>query len=166
MCDQTIEETINKDTQTAGGTKGFSLKSGAVKKYYLNAEHRSLFLRQLREMVGSGGSRLNHPDLQQSRILKDEADVQSLVNLMKDSWINPFRSDQDSLVSLATAAMPPMEIAHDLMNASMVSMWSPQFRLSCMLLPRYFAVLTFCRLCQCCWYDGTIFFFFRVALNV
>ena len=31
-CDQTIEETINKDTQTAGCTKGFSLKRGAVKK--------------------------------------------------------------------------------------------------------------------------------------
>ena len=119
-CDQTIEETINKDTQTADGTKGFSLKSGAVTMYYLNAEHRSLFLRQLWEMVGLGGSRLNHPDLQQSRILKDEADVQSLVNLMEDSWINPFRSDQDSLVSLATAAMPPMEIAHNLMNASKV----------------------------------------------
>ena len=71
-------------------------------------------------MVCLGGSRLNHPDLQQSRILKDEADVQSLVNLMEDSWINPFRSDQDSLVSLATAAMPPMEIAHDLVNASKV----------------------------------------------
>ena len=120
-CDQTIEETINKDTQTAGGTKGFSLKSGAVQTYYLNAEHRSLFPRQLREMVGLGGSRLNHPDLQQSRILKDEADVQSLVNLMEVSWIkNQFRSDQDSLVSLATAAMPPPEIAHDLMSASKV----------------------------------------------
>ena len=119
-CDQTIEKTINKDTQTAGGTKGFSLKSGAVQKYYLNAEHRSLFLRQLREMVGLGGSRLNHPDLQHSRILKDEADVQSLVNLMEDSWINPFRSDQDSLVNLATAAMAPTEIASDLMKASKV----------------------------------------------
>ena len=96
------------------------MKSGAVQKYYLNAEHRSLFLRQLREMVGLGGSRLNPPDLQLSRIVKDEADVQSLVNLMEDSWINPFRSDQDSLVSLATAAMPPTEIAHDLMSASTV----------------------------------------------
>ena len=48
----------------------------------------------------------------------------------------------------------------------MVSMWGPQFRLSCMLMPRYFAVLTFCRLCPCSWYDGTIFFYFRVALNV
>ena len=28
--DQTIEETINKDTQTAGGTRGFSLNPGAL----------------------------------------------------------------------------------------------------------------------------------------
>ena len=48
----------------------------------------------------------------------------------------------------------------------MVSMWSPQFRLSCMFTPRYFAVLTFCRLCPCRWYDGTIFSLFRVTLNV
>ena len=28
--DQTVEETISKDTQTAGGTRGFSLKPGAL----------------------------------------------------------------------------------------------------------------------------------------
>ncbi|CAH3164949.1 unnamed protein product, partial [Porites lobata] len=33
--DQTCEETVNKDTQTAGGTKCFSLKAGAVSKYYI-----------------------------------------------------------------------------------------------------------------------------------
>ena len=33
--DQTIEETVNKDTQTPGGTKGFSLKHGAVARYYV-----------------------------------------------------------------------------------------------------------------------------------
>ena len=33
--DQTCEETVNKDTQTSGGTKGFSLKPNAVSKYYL-----------------------------------------------------------------------------------------------------------------------------------
>ena len=31
--DQTVEETVNVDTQTAGGTKGFSLKPDAVSKY-------------------------------------------------------------------------------------------------------------------------------------
>ena len=77
--DQTIEETINKDTQPPGGTKGFSLKHDAVQKYYLNAEYRSIFLRQLREMVGLGGSKLNHPYLQPTRIIKDEAYVQALI---------------------------------------------------------------------------------------
>ena len=41
--DQTLEETVNKDTQTPGGTKGFSLKPGAVQRYYLTAEFRTLF---------------------------------------------------------------------------------------------------------------------------
>ena len=50
--DQTIEETINKDTQTPGGTKGFNLKHDAVQKYYLNAEYSIICLRQLREVVG------------------------------------------------------------------------------------------------------------------
>ena len=39
--DQTIEETVNKDTQTPGGTKGFSLKPAALSRYYLTAEYRS-----------------------------------------------------------------------------------------------------------------------------
>ncbi|KAK3748766.1 hypothetical protein QZH41_000790 [Actinostola sp. cb2023] len=49
--DQACEETVNKDTQTAGGTKGFSLKAGAVSKYYLVAEYRSIFLKQLKDML-------------------------------------------------------------------------------------------------------------------
>ena len=35
--DQTIEETLNKDTQTPGVTKVFSLKPGSVSKHYLRA---------------------------------------------------------------------------------------------------------------------------------
>ncbi|XP_030267556.1 uncharacterized protein LOC115578638 [Sparus aurata] len=36
--DQTIEVTVNKVTQTPGGTSRFSLKAGAVRRYYLTAE--------------------------------------------------------------------------------------------------------------------------------
>ena len=50
--DQATEETVNKDTQTPGGTKGFSLKPGAVSRYYLTSEYRNSFLKQLRDMVG------------------------------------------------------------------------------------------------------------------
>jgi len=53
--DQTCEEkNVNKDTQTAGGTKGFSLKPGAVSKYYIVSEYRSSFLKQLRDLPDPG----------------------------------------------------------------------------------------------------------------
>ena len=66
--DQTLEETVNKDTQTPGGTKGFSLKPGALQRYYLTAEFRTLFLRNLREMVGYAKGKHGHADLPSSRI--------------------------------------------------------------------------------------------------
>ena len=33
-----VEDTVNKDTQTAEGAKGFSLKPGTYSKYHLTAE--------------------------------------------------------------------------------------------------------------------------------
>ena len=36
LVDQTIEETINKDTKTQGGTCRFSLNEGTIRCYYLN----------------------------------------------------------------------------------------------------------------------------------
>ena len=42
LVDQACEETVNKDTQTAGETKWFSLKLMAISKYYLVGEYRSL----------------------------------------------------------------------------------------------------------------------------
>ena len=65
--DQTIEETANKDTQTAGGTRGFSLRPGAVSRYYLTAEHRSISLRQLRKMTRMQRPGQSHADLEPSK---------------------------------------------------------------------------------------------------
>ena len=64
--DQTIEEMVNKDTQTPGGTNGFSLKPGAVSSHYLTAEYRAVYMRTLRDMIGQGSSKLSHPDRQGS----------------------------------------------------------------------------------------------------
>lgn len=44
--DQTIEETINKDTQTAGGTKGLSTKANAIARYYITANNRANYVCQ------------------------------------------------------------------------------------------------------------------------
>eukprot|EP00058_Branchiostoma_floridae_P000977 XP_002586465.1 hypothetical protein BRAFLDRAFT_106667 [Branchiostoma floridae] len=116
--DQTIEETVNKDTQTAGGTKGFSLNHSAISKYYLTAEHRSFFLKQLRDMTsGAKSSKFSHKDLQTTRIRRDEADVSSLVDLMENNWINPMSSEEPDLVSLSTGSVAPPDIVKDISDA-------------------------------------------------
>lgn len=45
--DQTIEETVNKDTKTPGGIKCFSTNFQAVTKHYLTADARSTRIKQL-----------------------------------------------------------------------------------------------------------------------
>ena len=112
--DQTCEETVTRDTQTAGGTKGFSLKPKAVSKYYLVAEYRSIFFRNLKDMLhmdGAPGCQVN--DLQKSRIAKDESDVKSLLETI-NNWINPFELGEQDLVCLSSGKAATEKIEPDL----------------------------------------------------
>ena len=76
--DHIIEETINKDTQTAGGTKGFSTKSNAAAKYYIIANDCGNYVTQLRFTVLKENYKFRHPDMTKGRITRDERDVKSL----------------------------------------------------------------------------------------
>ena len=116
--DQALEETVNKDTQTPGGTRGFSLKPETVAKYYLSAEYRSMAMRQIHEFVDGidTGNRTKHPDLVSSRIRKDERDVQSVVGLLEHEWVQPF-SSADDLVSISTGRTVPADVKRDLLDA-------------------------------------------------
>lgn len=115
---QTIEETVNKDTQSAGGTKGFSLKTTAVIRYYLTSENKSQYLRLLRNMTGNASSEcFSHPDLQRPRIQKDRADVNAFVELMEGGWVNPLDPDQSDIISLSTGIAVSPDIANDLLRA-------------------------------------------------
>lgn len=115
--DQTLEETVNKDTQTSGGTKGFSLHQGALSRYYLTAEHRANALRQLRGLISLQSPGLGHADLLSSRIARDEADVKSIVELLESSWINPFDIEPCDLVCLSTGVAAPADVCNDLLKA-------------------------------------------------
>ena len=55
--DEAIEVTVNRDTQTPGGTKGFSLQAAPLEKYYIGAEFRSASVRDLRQMTNNVTSR-------------------------------------------------------------------------------------------------------------
>ncbi|KAL8606341.1 hypothetical protein ACOMHN_050821 [Nucella lapillus] len=107
----TTEVTVNKDTQTVGGTARFSLKAGAVSRYYLTAEYRSDFLTRLRNMIHLSKHGFDHPELQNSRIKKDEQAVMSVVETLT-SWVNPFEANVD-LISISTGATAPNDVAEE-----------------------------------------------------
>ena len=103
--DQCIEETVNKDTITSGGTKGFSSNPSTLHKYYLTAEYHTIFIRNMREMVSFNryGNDFDHPNLHKTRIVKDENTVQTMVDILGTSWKNPL-GDAADLQCLSTGA--------------------------------------------------------------
>ena len=113
--DQTIEETVNKDTQTTGGTKGFSLNPNAVARYYITADFRSSCLRQIRQSINSRKEKSGHPDLKTGRIRRDERDIHKIWDLFQTVWKDPF--DEDELCNLATAVEASLEVKADLLGA-------------------------------------------------
>ena len=120
--DQTIEETVNRDTQTAGGANGFSLNRDDVERYYLTSEYRSMYLRQLRKMVGHGMSHLSHPDLHMPRITRDEAAVQSILKLLEDDWTNHFDPNESKFVRISTGTLAPTDVARGILDAHKIGM--------------------------------------------
>jgi hypothetical protein len=116
--DQTTEETVNKDSKIPGGIRNYSLKAGAVDRFYLGAEYKSAFLRNFREMLCLNKSTNVHNELQKSRILKDEVSVSAVVDTIYN-WNNPFEKSQD-LISLSTATVVPKDITLDILNAEKV----------------------------------------------
>ena len=113
--DQAIEETINKDTQTSGGTRGFSTTKAAVQKFYVTADYRASCVRYLRQMTQSLGSKFNHPDLSISRIKREEEDIKSIQEMFISVCTNPFVLDGLELCNLSTGGIPPADVMSSLL---------------------------------------------------
>ena len=63
---------------------------------------------------------LNHPDLRPSRTKRDEGDVKSLTEILKDVWQNPFSLEPQQLSSISTGVSPSEKAIIDLCNAQKI----------------------------------------------
>ena len=81
--DQTTEVTINKYTKTPGGVTKFSLKTGAVKRFYMTSEYRCSFLTQIKAMVQIQQASFHHSEIQAPRIAKDDKSVAAVQNMIE-----------------------------------------------------------------------------------
>ena len=63
---------------------------------------------------------IDAPATSMSTVVRDEADVKSLIALLESNWINPFSAEQQDLVCLSTGKVVTQKIEEDLLGANAV----------------------------------------------
>lgn len=89
-----------------------------MSKFYLVAEYRSTFLRQLKDILHINWSSFQLKDLQPTRIARDESDVKCIISVLQNTWLNPFNPDLQDLVCLLTGKVATPDVEHDLLQAN------------------------------------------------
>ena len=107
--------TINKDTKTPEGTTGFSMKADAIMRWTLNEPYRAELRKCLHSHLKLSPTCYPHKDLTPSRIKKDERDVQAIIDVAKNVFINPF--SRSSLISISNGMVATENVREDLLNA-------------------------------------------------
>ena len=68
--------------------------------------------------MGQGISKPHLPDLQDTRIRKDEADIKCLIVLLENNWLNPYLSMGQTSLAYPLAPWPhPLAVVNDLLRS-------------------------------------------------
>lgn len=114
--DQSLEQTINRDTKTSGGIVGFSLQHGTVQRWMQTAHYRASVLSKACAMVSLDKEPGHHKELGKTHLDKHESDVQCLIDEIKKG-VNPFTLSTVPLQNLKSGQLARAEVAEDLLTA-------------------------------------------------
>ncbi|XP_041466296.1 uncharacterized protein LOC121416845 [Lytechinus variegatus] len=115
-CDQTIEQTCNRDTKTKGGMIGFTRNKGAVARWILSQQERSAISKQCEKMAGKDDTSAVKKDLLLANMEKFERDVRAVVETV-ESMINPFQENNEELLHIASGTIASSEVCKDYTEA-------------------------------------------------
>ena len=62
------------------------------------------------------------------RITRDEADVQSILNLLEDDWTNHFDPNENEFISISTGTLAPPDVVRDILDAHTIGVRGIQAR--------------------------------------
>lgn len=116
--DQTIEQTINRDTKTKGGILGFSQSASAVHKWVMTAHERAAITRGCKTYAAVVRNDGQRKEVSKRRLLQDEVDVSNATNLL-ESWISPFAERHD-FVNITSGVVATSELRLGMLNAHSV----------------------------------------------
>ena len=108
--DKVIKMTLHKDTKIPGGCTGFSRNVNAVKRWEINAAYRAVLRTCFHKHLDYQPQKYKHPDLNPSRIKKDENDVQRILAINKtktckvNSKITPVQAGKELFAKISLVA--------------------------------------------------------------
>ena len=114
--EQTIEQTINRDSKTSDGQIEFSNNAYAIHRWILSFNQRAKISRSCPEMTGKSEACYKIKDLSKSRYEKDEVDIQNFMHTI-ESMQNPFTYNEKELINIASGQEAPSEIIDDILTA-------------------------------------------------
>ncbi|ESO90891.1 hypothetical protein LOTGIDRAFT_163778 [Lottia gigantea] len=118
-CDQTIEQTVNRESKTSGGITSITLNRNAVRRWILSQSQRTAIHHQCEILAGLTGTNRDRVHLDASKNKCDRDSIQRIVECI-EQMINPFSYDQPEMTSISSGVVASDEISADLMSAEEV----------------------------------------------
>ena len=116
--DQALEQSLNKDSKTAGGIIGSSNNVESRSKWFMTSHIRAQMLSTAHEMCGQDNLRtVKHREDRPTYTAKDERDVQAVICLFRQFNTNPFNTTDPVLVNVATGLSPGPDIIQKIITA-------------------------------------------------
>jgi len=112
--DKCIEMTINRDSKTSGGTTGFSLNPNAIIRWSINSTYRAELRRKLHEFASYRNQKFAHKDMKPSRIKKDENDVNAVLDVLENTFIQPF--SENPLLCISSGVLATEDVYNNFLN--------------------------------------------------
>ena len=129
--DMALEQSINLDSKSNGGIIGISKKPCALKRWFLTSHEHTAITTALKKLcdLDDSESQILHKDCSDSRIKRDEEDINKLLVLFTSEFMaNPFvfeeLSDTDdkpvALSNFATGILAPKNVTDRLIAAKKI----------------------------------------------
>ena len=114
--DQVIEQTVNRDSKSAGGIVGITTRPNAVAKWILSQSQRLAMTQLCRKYANQGAADRYRKDLDSSRRALDATRVDSVIDVI-EVVVNPFDYEGCELVNIYSGIVASPPCQEDFLNA-------------------------------------------------
>ena len=117
--DQTLEQSLNKNSKTKGGMIGFSINKSAVHRWIKSFADRAEIQSVCEHMAGRGNQMRQRTEMDISRRIQDEESVKNVVSTI-EAMTNLVSIEDDELVNIVSGAIASPEVKEDIARAKSV----------------------------------------------